>query len=402
MEIKTARPLHERTASAASRRSLGRSCDVIFTFDDVTWDAAQRRGMCFSQDRALLALLEDPRVRRLLVCNRPRSAPVKLVKDLVRRPARFAAGERARLWQPLRLRRNDPTGIADLEGAYRSYDRRLRRAAGRFGLEHPTVITAQPFIAGFADLEWAGPVTLFATDDLAAHPDYRRWREGLLAAYGRVAQRRRRLCAVSTAIVDRVAPLGPALVVPNGVDPGMWLEPGPPPSWWSVLPAPRMLYVGTLDSRLDTDAIRAVARAWPQASVVLVGPMTEPEHLAAVLREPNVVTHGAVPRDEVAALSHAADVCLLPHRRTELTEAMSPLKLFEYLASGSPIVATDLEPVRRAGGRVFRVAPGGDFLAATAAALEAGSIEEGERRRTIADNSWSKRSAEVLDLALRP
>lgn len=376
--------------------------DVIFTFDDVTWDAAQQRGMCFSQDRALLALLEDPRVRRLLVCNRPRSAPVKLVKDLVRRPARFAAGERARLWQPLRLRRNDPTGIADLERCYRSYDRRLRRVAERFGLERPAVITAQPFIAGFAELEWAGPVTLFATDDLAAHPDYRRWRQGLLAAYGRFARRRRRLCAVSAAIVDRVAPLGPGVVVPNGVDPGMWLEPGRPPSWWSALPGPRMLYVGTLDSRLDTGAIRAVARAWPEASVVLVGPMTEPGHLEAVRREPNVVTHGAVSRDQVAALAHAADVCLMPHRRTALTEAMSPLKLFEYLASGSPVAATDLEPVRRAGGRVFRVAPGDDFVAATRLALEAGSVEEGERRRTIAEISWSRRSAEVLDVALRP
>ena len=36
--------------------------DAIFTFDEITWDAAQRRGMCFPTDRVALALAADPRV----------------------------------------------------------------------------------------------------------------------------------------------------------------------------------------------------------------------------------------------------------------------------------------------------------------------------------------------------
>jgi glycosyltransferase involved in cell wall biosynthesis len=373
---------------------------AIYTFDDMTWAAAQQRGMCFPQDQLVLAMLRDPAIERLLICDRPRSAVVKVIKDLVQRPARFEASERAQLWQPLRLRRQDPTGVAALRRAYAAYDRRLRRVAERAGLERPAVITSQPLLAGFAELEWAGPVTLYASDDLAAHRDYQRWREGLQAAYREVGKRGRRVCAVSNAILERIDPQGPAAVVPNGVDPNLWLEPEAVPTWFSELPGPRLLYVGTLDDRLDVDALRSVARSQPDGSVILVGPLADRAHLAPVLGEPNVVLHDPVSREGVAALAHAADACLVPHRQTPLTEAMSPLKLYEYLASGSPTVATDLEPVRRVDGPVLRVPPGGDFAAAVRLALANSRTPEPERQGFIAENSWSTRTAEVLGLAL--
>ena len=373
---------------------------AIYTFDDMTWAAAQRRGMCFPQDQLVLAMLREPAIERLLICDRPRSAPVKWTRDLVERPARFEASERARLWQPLRLRRQDPTGIAALRRAYAAYDRRLRRVAERAGLERPAVITSQPLLAGFAELEWAGPVTLYASDDLSAHRDYQPWRDDLRAAYREVGERGRRVCAVSRAILERIEPRGPAAVVPNGVDPRLWVEPGRAPSWFGELPAPRFLYVGTLDDRLDVAAMRAVAKAWPGGSVVLAGPLVDRAHLEPLLGEPNVTIHGPVSREEVAALAYAADACLVPHCRTPLTEAMSPLKLYEYLASGTPTVATDLEPVRRVDGPVLRVPPGGDFVAGLRLALAAGPVAEADRRRFIAANSWSARTAEVLALAL--
>jgi glycosyltransferase involved in cell wall biosynthesis len=373
---------------------------AIYTFDDITWAAAQQRGMCFPQDQLVLAMLRDPAIERLLICDRPRSAVVKLAKDVIQRPVRFEANERARHWQPLRLRRQDPSGVDALRRAYAAYDRRLQRVAERAGLERPAVITSQPLLAGFAELEWAGPVTLYASDDLAAHRDYQRWREGLLAAYHEVGERGRRVCAVSSAILERIDPQGPSAVVPNGVDPDLWSEPGQAPAWFSELPGPRVLYVGTLDDRLDVDAVRSVARDQSQGSIVLVGPLMDRTHLALALAEPNVVLHDPVPREQVASLAHAADACLVPHRQTPLTEAMSPLKLYEYLASGSPTVATDLEPIRRVNGPVLRVPPGGDFAAAIRLALANGRTPEPERQRFIEENSWATRTAQVLDVAM--
>jgi teichuronic acid biosynthesis glycosyltransferase TuaH len=393
-------PLDRERRSPPPPTAGGHHRDAIFTFDDITWEAAQRRGMCFPADRVALALSKDPRVEHLLICDQPRSAPVKLAKDVLRRPAPFPTTDRVHLHQPLRLRRRDPVTVDGLERFYAAYGRRLRRAADRNGLERPAVITAHPFVAAFAELDWAGPVTLLATDDWAAHPGYRRWQPAYLTAYERIARRQRRVCAVTETIVERIAPLGPATVVPNGVDPGEWLDPGPPPSWMAELPGPRFLYVGTLDSRLDVEAVLEISRAWPNGSVVLVGPLADSTHLQPLLTEPNVTLPGPASRPELTALVHAADVCLLPHARTPLTEAMSPLKIYEYLAGGSPVVATDLPPVRGIGGPVELVPPKGDFVTAAHAALEQGSMSEADRGHFVEHNSWSRRCAEVLSLAL--
>lgn len=374
--------------------------DAIFTFDEITWDAAWRRGMCFPTDRVALALSEDPRIDRLLICDQLRSAPVKLIKDAFQRPAPFPAADRVRHRKPLRLRRRDPTDLRGLGRVYRAYGRRLRRAAARHGLERPAVITAHPFVAAFAELEWAGPITLLATDDWAAHPSYRRWRPAYLAAYEAIARREARVCAVSEAIVERIDPRGAAVVVPNGVDPEEWREPGPPPEWMARLPRPRFLYVGTLDSRLDVDAVLEVSRAWPDGSVAVVGPLADPDHLRPLAEAPNVTLPGPVPRPAVASLASTADVCLVPHARLPLTEAMSPLKVYEYLAAGRPVVATDLPPMRGIDGSVELVPAGGRFAAAARAALAAGPMSEDERRRFLERNSWSRRCAEVLELAL--
>ena len=144
--------------------------------------------MCFPTDRVALALADDPRVERLLICDQPRSAPIKLAKDALRRRRPFPASERVHLHEPLRLRRRDPVARPPAWNAPTPpTGARLRRAAARHGLGAPRSITAHPFVAAFAELDWAGPVTLLATDDWAAHPAYRRWRPAYLAAYERIA-----------------------------------------------------------------------------------------------------------------------------------------------------------------------------------------------------------------------
>ena len=60
----------------------------------------------------------------------------------------------------------------------------------------------------------------------------------------------------------------------------------------------------------------------------------------------NVHTFDRVGRRELAATMQACDVGVIPHRDQECLRAMSPLKLYEYLASGLPVVAVDFPPIR--------------------------------------------------------
>jgi glycosyltransferase involved in cell wall biosynthesis len=242
-------------------------------------------------------------------------------------------------------------------------------------------------------------VTYYATDDLSTHPPLSPWWPAYAVAYARARELGRRVVGVTTKAVAGVDPMR-GVVVPNGIDPREWLAPAKAPSWFTALPGPRLLYVGTLDPRVEVETLAALAKAYPSGSVVLVGRCPDPDHYGQVRRLPNVTIAPPVDRAELTALVAAADVGLIPHVRDEQTEAMSPLKLYEYLAAGGPAVATDLEPVRRLQGPLVRVAPGGDFAAGVRAALESGPWGETERRRFIERNSWAKRCEQVLALAL--
>ena len=375
--------------------------DVVFTFSYVTWDGAQRRGMHFAQDRLVERLLGEERVSRLIVADWYRSAPVKLARTALLRDDRpLPDRPGASRHQPVRLRRRDPVGLAAIERSMRAYDRRLQRAVTRAGLERPAMITMHPLIAGFAPLDWAANVTFYATDDWSAAPEYRAWWPAYDEAYRRIRERGRAVCAVSQPIIDRIAPTGAGIVVPNGIEPAEWdaIDPAPAP-WFQSLPCPRILYVGSLDARLDIERVKRTASRFPEGSVVLVGPDRDPAHIAALRGVNNIHVRERVARAEIPALVQGADVCIVPHVRTRFTTAMSPLKVYEYLAAGRPVAAVDLPPLQGVDDRVVLAGDDDDFAAAVATALELGPASDRARRAFVQRHAWSRRHDRVLDFA---
>jgi glycosyltransferase involved in cell wall biosynthesis len=161
------------------------------------------------------------------------------------------------------------------------------------------------------------------------------------------------------------------------------------------------LYIGSLQNRVDVGQVKEVAQAYPQGSVVLVGPLQDEAHFARVAALPNVVIRdGMAPRETIVRLIGAADACLLPHVGNRLTEAMSPLKLYEYLAGGRPVAAVDLPPIAAVDGRVALTPTGGPLAPAVAQALALGPASESERLAFLERHSWRRRFDELIELAL--
>ena len=375
---------------------------VVFTFYGETWTDAQRRAMYMAGDRLLETLLTAPAVRSLVVANPYRSAPIQWGRRLAgQRRVPFPSGPGRVLVEPRRLRRGDPTSVRALVRACARYDGVLERAAARVGASDPVVITTNPFVAGFAPLEWASGVTFYCWDDWMSGLPVRPWWPAYQEAYARVRESGRGLVAVSQAIVDRIMPTGPSAVVPNGVVPDEWRSPRVAPPWFAALPSPRILYVGVIDDRLDTAAVRDIAARFSHGSVVLLGPVGDRTAVDPLRRIRNVRVEPPVGRAAVASVVHAADVCVMPHVRTRITAAMSPLKLYEYLAGGRPVAATDLPPVQTVDRRIVRVREGESFAAGVAAALDQGPMTEDDRLAFIDANSWLRRHNELLDVAFR-
>jgi glycosyltransferase involved in cell wall biosynthesis len=372
--------------------------DVIFVLYSRSWAASVADGLSFSEARLAAALPDDPRVDRVLLVNPYRSVAAKAwrsIRPLYRDPP---PRERAYVHEPMRIRHTDPS---DLRGMIGRYESSIRRAAARLGFARPAVITGNPLLAGFGALEWAGPVTFYAWDDWTSDFHRPHLIPAFESSFVDVRAKNRRVCAVSEAILERIGPTGPHEVIPNGIEPAEWRDLGRPPEWFAGLPRPRLLYVGSLENRIDVTQLEEVARAYAQGSVVLVGPLRDEAHFAGVGALPNVVIRaGAVPRETVVRLVGAADACLIPHVGNRLTEAMSPLKLYEYLAGGRPVAAVDLPPIAAVEGRVALTPPGGEFAPAVARALALGPAPEPERLEFLERNSWTRRFERLIGLAL--
>jgi hypothetical protein len=157
--------------------------------------------------------------------------------------------------------------------------------------------------------------------------------------------------------------------------------------------------VGTLDSRLDVDGVAALAARRPDLHIVLIGPQGEPEHLAPLRGLPTVHVLPPVGRAQLVAAIRTSDVCLVAHTRTTLTAAMSPLKVYEYLAGGAPVLSVDLPPVRGIDDRVLLTDSVADFSDRVDEALALGPAAERDRLGFVAANSWASRHERILETA---
>ncbi len=135
--------------------------------------------------------------------------------------------------------------------------------------------------------------------------------------------------------------------------------------------APVLGYVGSLHSWFDIPLVASLARSRPEARVVLVGPAhpsTREELERAMAVTPNLFWLGPKPYAQVPSIVRAFRVGLIPFRRTPLTEAVNPVKLYEYAAAGVPCVTTRFTDEVRAWGDAARVADTeAEFIAAAGA-----------------------------------
>ncbi len=373
--------------------------DYVFTFSFETYADASFRGFMRPPDRIMQTMMAHPAVGKLVVANPPRWHPRILAGRYLDRHAHFPTTNDHHLHKFGRWKRSDPVTPDQVERAMAAYDRSLERAARRHGLTHPHVVTAHPFVAGFCEFAWADRVTFFCRDDWLSTTAYRPLWPAFAEAYRRISRSGRSVAAVSQQILDRIDPTGPALVLPNGVEPAEWLGPLPAdPDWLAAIPRPRAVYVGTLDQRLDIEGLVELAGKIPELQIVLLGPVGDDDRLTEVEGVPNIHLHDHVGRGELVATLRNADLCLLSHRRTPLTEAMSPLKVYEYLAAGCPVVATDLPPVRSISERVLLSPDVASSDGMVREALALGPWSEPARREFVAANSWRSRHDLLLSL----
>jgi glycosyltransferase involved in cell wall biosynthesis len=175
--------------------------------------------------------------------------------------------------------------------------------------------------------------------------------------------------------------------VPNGVNQNMFSGvPTEVPADIPPGPGPLLSYHGSLyGDWFDWDALRAVAEAFPEARLQVIGD----EHGHPPVPS-NVHFLGLKPQFQLPWYLAQADVSLVPFKLNETTHAVSPLKAYESLAMGVPVAAPPLEPL---------VGVEGTFLdahlpTAVAAALAAPPLDADRAR---AAHGWAERVGRLFD-----
>lgn len=285
-------------------------------------------------------------------------APTTGARDMARMGRRLKRGltpprqVRPNLWvcAPLVLPRHTEPGVRRLNGRVLALT--IGAQLAMLGMRTLLVWTYNPVIHELLDRLPHRGVVYHCVDDLTAAP-------GLPSET--IADAERAMCAranwvftTSPTLQDKLAPLNPdhTVYMPNVADVDHFVtaqQPGPIAEDLARIPGPRVGYIGAISPyKFDLERTARIARAMPDVSFVLIGQVGEgqPGATTDLLDAPNIHLLGPRPYDTLPTYLRGFDAALLPFTRNAYTDAMFPMKFFETLAAGVPVISTAIPSLK--------------------------------------------------------
>lgn len=295
----------------------------------------------------------------------------------------------------------------------------VRRATRTLSLERPILWAYVPQAEILIDTLQPSLLVYHCVDDIAAQE--RIDTQSFRTAERRFAASADLVLASSPPLAERMRQLSANVVyAPNVADTSLFskaLGPGVADAAVEALPRPRILFTGAIvQTKLDFELIVALARAHREWSIALVGPVGPGDpntDVSALEAEPNIHLLGHRRHDALPAVLRAADVGLIPYAINELTSSVFPMKVYEYLAAGLPVLATPLPSLAGvaeaasahdgAGIPGIATAPDAAGIAALIEQALAGDSPQQRlaRSRAAAAHSWDARLEEIGAALLR-
>lgn len=174
------------------------------------------------------------------------------------------------------------------------------------------------------------------------------------------------------------------------------------PSEFDEIPRPRLGYVGALsDFKLDFDLLTAIVEQRPDWQLILIGDERQGQadrRLARLAGHKNVHMLGWRPYRDLPRYMAGLDVALLPQLLNGYTQAMFPMKFFEYLAAGLPVVSTPLDAIRDYKSLHSVASDAAAFVDAIRTILEYKPAPMAIDHPILLQNCWETRLDRMLDI----
>jgi glycosyltransferase involved in cell wall biosynthesis len=160
-------------------------------------------------------------------------------------------------------------------------------------------------------------------------------------------------------------------------------------------------FIGAIYDWIDIDLICKLAEAHPDYSILLVGPVNFGKNDLA--KHSNILMVGTKRYETLPQYLSYMDVCLIPFKINKLTLASNPIKLYEYLAAGKPVVSTALpEVVNNASHVVLIGKDHADFIQKVEGVVNATPKDDesakAKRVEFANNNSWDERVQSIKKL----
>ncbi len=281
--------------------------------------------------------------------------------------------------------------------------RRIRREIADLGFVDPVLWLYNPVAVHLASLLPWSRIVYHCVDDLTAVPGIDR---ALIAECETIVGRQADLVLCSSRPLFEMwrerAPL--VIYMPNAADTVLFGAAAPDAAFVSernrLGAQVAILYYGSLAGyKVDFALIEKIARSRPQWGIWLYGMFGEGESTtdAGELKGlSNVHFRPAVPPKALAGVVAAVDVCILPHAPNAYTRASFPMKFFECLAAGKPVVGRELESLREFTDLYYTAGSAEDFVIAIERAVREDNGSRALQRRERAKAfSWERRIKDI-------
>lgn len=170
------------------------------------------------------------------------------------------------------------------------------------------------------------------------------------------------------------------------------------------IPGRVMGYLGNIERRTDFGLLERVLDILPDWHIVLAGPVERQYVPGEIFDHQRIHFIGPVPHQQAPEAIRRFDVAIIPFKCDEVSRGIYPLKLFEYLAAGKPVVSTNFNPdilkdLREVVHCSENETQFADFV------LLAYATDSGEKREkriaVAAQNTWEKRAQLFSQYLLR-
>lgn len=195
-------------------------------------------------------------------------------------------------------------------------------------------------------------------------------------------------------------------VLRNGWEPAFLENCGDPPAALADVPSPRLLVVGFLGWHYDFALLATLSSRMP-VSLIIAGPVakalpkSDRKHLTALRNDRKVYFLGEQPAAQIPSIINSCDVCLIPWKHSLRNYAADPLKVYQYLAIGKPVVSSPVNVLEELVPLVKICADESSFMLAIKEALtETANPALTERRKSYASRcTWEARWEEFRQRA---